>query len=213
MWLCLETAEVRPWRCRRNGCLHCGPVNALLLAGAIAEAMPERLGLLTLVGEEWATRRQRARDFVVDVRSTGVRWEWAWHIEPNPRGSGHHLHFVQHGDRAPVSVVRWAATRRGMGQWVGIHRIRALDRAAMYGLKLAASAYGIKGALESGTLAQYRAANGGRRLVHTSRGFWRDRDGRAIRSTRGAVQNALQVAHGQREGTWVLEHETTLGRA
>lgn len=196
-------------RCRRVGCPDCGPVEARQTATAIAIARPTWSYLFTLAGEDWQTRRARVRRVRYRLRQ---RWPWlqdCWHVEPNPRGTGHHVHGLLHSAlpdelrgsayREAVEVVRGAVEREGLGSWVGLRPVRDLGSAAVYGLKmasLAASAYGLKEALEPGTLDSYLTSNGGR-LVHTSRGFWRDGEGRVIRGSRPkrtALQRAVEAS-------------------
>lgn len=211
LW-CEHCQEVRAARCGRNRCVHCGPVNALRVAGAIALARPERIGLLTLAGRDWQTVRRRAMRFAYRVRQRR-RWSWCYHVEPNPSADGeHHVHWVQWGDRVPVAELRSAAEREGFGSWVGIHRIKAAHAASFYGLKLAGEAYGLKLASEPESLTRYLDANGGR-MVHASRGFWRDLGGVALPGVRAAVREAAKLA-GEGEHAWRVEYvgNVTFGR-
>jgi hypothetical protein len=148
----------------------------------MALAAPERSYLLTLAGESFATVRNRVKDFRWRLRKTSGRaWEDCWHVEPNPALLGeHHVHGLQHGEFIPVETFRRAATYAGFGSWVGLRKVRNQAAASLYGVKLAAlaaSAYSLKGVGQD--LEQFLAANGGR-MVHASRGFWRDAGGAAL---------------------------------
>lgn len=180
-------------RCRRNRCAWCGPINARQAALAIASAGPERSYLLTLVGTDWQEVRKRVFRFRYFVRQTaGKGWHDCWHVEPNPSGSGeHHVHGLAWGGSfVRVEAFRSAAVRSGCGSWVGLRRIRSESAASFYGVKLAAlaaSAYSVKGA--GGDLETFLDANGGR-VVHASRGFWRDGAGSSLPGIRAAVAAA-----------------------
>ncbi len=166
-----------PARCGRNACEWCGPVNALQTARAIALAEPERSYLLTLAGDDFQTVRARVNRLRYDVRQEVGPFFDCWHVEPNPEGTGHHVHGLQHGRFVPVETFRRMADRRGFGRWVGLSRVRSASSAALYGVKLAAmaaAAYSLKGA--SADLEMFLRANGGR-MVHASRGFWREGKG------------------------------------
>lgn len=206
-WWSPVTGEVHPWRCKRNRCPWCGPINAHLVAGAIALAEPERVFTLTLVGDDWQTIRSRVNRVTYDVRAAGGQWNVAWHVEENPRGTGHHVHGVQWGTFVPQRTLSWAAARRGMGFRAHIAQVRETDRASAYGLKLAAAAYSLKGA--DGDLERFLGLNGAR-MVHASRGFWRDGPGRPIRSVHGAVQMSMRRMYGDssdRRWTLVTHHQ------
>jgi len=193
VWWSPDTGEIHPWRCKRNRCARCGPINAHLVAGAIALAEPERLVTLTRVGDDWQTIRSRVRDLSYDVRRSGRDWNVAWSVEPNPKGTGHHVHALHYGAFVPQRTLSRLSDAAGLGPVVDIRRVTRRLEASRYGLKLAASAYGVK--MADGELESYLRCNGGR-VIHTSRGFWRDGPGRPIRSTRGAVQLAVRRAFG-----------------
>ena len=179
------------------GCPVCGPVEAFKLASAIALGEPERLVTLTRVGDTWAERRARMKRLRHDLVQELGAVEWAWSVEPNPRGTGHHVHAVQWGDFLPQRRLSQMADRRGMGRVVDV---RALDRHAgssLYLVKMAADAYGLKQATSATDREAFIDANGGR-LLHTSRGFWRDGQERIRggRPRRVAVARAMERMHG-----------------
>jgi len=124
--------------------------------------------------------------------------QWVWTVEPNPAGTGHHVHAEQRGAFVPVRQLSRLARREGMGQVVDIRRIRmGVDVSSRYLVKLAADAYGTK--LARGDMEQlgaYLRANGGRQMVHASRGFWRGQDGRVL----SGVGEARKLAQGPSGG-------------
>jgi hypothetical protein len=190
MWaFCRPCGAQFPARCGANACRWCGPVNALQTARAIALAEPERSYLLTLAGESFGDVRGKVKRVRYRLRERYPGWSDCWHVEPNPSGDGqHHVHGLQHGTgRVDVEILRSAAVREGFGRWVGLRRVRRADAAAMYGVKLAAlsaAAYSLKGV--GADLETFLEANGGR-MVHASRGFWREGgDGGALPGVRVA---------------------------
>lgn len=205
-WRNLDTGEVRPDRCKRNGCAYCCSINAWRRAMAITYANPERYIVLTQVGPTWEQRRSRVKDVTRDLRhQLGKKLQWCWTVEPNPKGTGYHLNAYQYGDFIPQAELSRIATRRGMGEVTHIQRIRHSGRAAGYGLKLAgAPSYGLKEAEALETAERYLAANGGR-LTHQTRGFWRHPHGETIDRVRDAEKYALAAHFGAPDGEWVRE--------
>jgi ferredoxin len=171
----LERPDLRlPATCDAYSCTICGPRKATTAAAVMTWAMRQadrsRLVTLTLAPEDWQTRRQKARDFARSLRKQGYAWEWAWTTEKNPRGTGLHVHGIQHGARVPQPVLQ--------DTWGAIVDVRAVrsqlqDRtgAAVYTVKesLRVAGYTVKGATGGG-LAEHLDLNGGR-AAHWSRGF------------------------------------------
>jgi hypothetical protein len=124
---------------------------------------------LTLVGEDWPTVRGRMKRLRHRVVEDVGAFEWCWSVEPNPRGTGHHVHAWATGRFVVFKRLRVLAVREGMGRMVRIERWEANAGAEAYGLK--GVGYGLKGAagVEAGEV--YLAENGGR-LTHQSRGFF-----------------------------------------
>jgi len=165
---------------------------------AIGLVEPERFVRFSLVGDDWQTIRRRVRAVAFDLRHEGFSWNCCWHVERNPRGTGHHVHAFQWGDFVSQRKLQTVCMAQGMG-YPDIRKWEQVGtRGAMYGLKHAVG-YGLKGASRKEGLEQYLAANGGR-LVHASRGFWREgRDGPHINGIRGARNVALERIYGKRE--------------
>jgi hypothetical protein len=146
-----------------------------------------------LVGDIWARIRFNLNVFRRNLRRLGFAVQDAFHVEANPLGTGHHAHLWTWGpsllDEAAVSE---AAVRAGMGRevWVG-HRERPAGAPLWYGMKTVLDfAHPTQLAPE---ISQYLELNGGR-LLHASRGFWRDAEGREIR---GGVRAAAKLARRQ----------------
>lgn len=186
------TGETVPARCGRNRCAYCLRVNARRRARAIAWAGPERAILLTLVGDDWQTVRPRMYRLRYRIARAAGLCEWVWHVEPNPKGTGHHVHAWQHGAFVPQDVLSRLADEVGMGRFVRINRVRSRVGASAYGLK--GLTYGLKGVEADDEGTAYLRVNG-YRLTHQSRGYFR-----GLR-----VRDAERVASGiDEEAQWVL---------
>ncbi len=173
--------------CRRLRCRPCLLWAAWRRGLALADARPERFLTLTLVGEDWATVRARMFRLRHHVVQEVGSVEWCWSVEPNPRGTGHHVHAFQRGVFVPQARLSELARREGMGFRCDIRRWQANAGAEAYGLK--GVGYGLKGVagVEAGEV--YLAENGGR-LTHQSRGFFaggvRAAEARGVAAARGA---------------------------
>jgi hypothetical protein len=200
-WLISEsTGAAYPLRCRRLSCPVCCLINARRRSLAIAYARPERALLLTKVGDDWQTGRERLKRFRYDVaKSTGKPFEWLWHIEPNPEGTGHHAHAWQHGSFVDQAEVSRLAVKNGMGEVAMINRIRSAVGASQYGLK--GLGYGLK-SIEQESAAEYLRANG-RRLTHQSRGYFRSETGESI-GARASEELALGASRTRDPGPWTV---------
>lgn len=193
------TGQVVPARCGRNSCPYCVQGNARRRACAIALGKPERAILLTQVGDNWQLVRDRMRRLKYELQSSvGKNFEWVWHVEPNPKGTGHHVHAWERGAFIPQPTLSAAADKSGMGEWARINKIKSVSEAASYGLK--GLGYGMKGVAAVESQSAYLVANG-RRLTHQSRRFFVDSDGQPC-----GVKDAERAASASREepGTWVI---------
>jgi hypothetical protein len=132
--LCEQTGELFPVRCRANFCEACGPANARLIGGAVTLASPERWGMLTQVGDDWPTIRNRMKDLRYDLgRVLREPFHWCWHCEPNPAGTGHHVHYWQRGPYVAQREFARLADGAGLGRVATIQRWRPSTRATVYG--------------------------------------------------------------------------------
>ncbi len=211
------SGEAFPARCKANFCPWCGPLNASLIGGAIALARPDRAILLTDVGNDWQTSRNRAKQFAHHVkRRLGIPFDWCWHIEPNPKDTGRHAHGWQRGeDFLPQRALSEVARSVGMGPVVFVNRVKTKPGEAIgYGMKLAGVAYGLKLTEAEATMGVYLEANGNR-LVHASRGFWRGEDGKAFSGQREAMSAwaSRNRSASDDQGEWVLVREEQLAEA
>ncbi len=130
------------------------------------QAPRRRLVTLTGVPEDFQQARRQVRQYAAALRADGYRWEWAWAIEANPRGTGFHAHGVQHGDYVKQALLQ--------ERWGGrIVDVRALKQpgAGVYAVKeaLRVAGYVTKGAAGE-MLPEHLERNGGR-AVHWSRGY------------------------------------------
>lgn len=193
------TGEYFPARCKRNGCGYCVQGNARRRARAIALAAPERAILLTQVGNDWPTVQNRMNVFKYRLqRELGRSFDWVYHVEPNPEGTGHHSHAWERGAYLPQEAIARIADGVGMGGVAFINRIRNATKTSHYGLK--GLGYGMKGVKAEESRVAYMKANGGR-LTHQSRGFFVDSDGQSV-----GVREAERAASGagQEPGRWLL---------
>lgn len=206
-----STGQIAPARCRANHCPWCGPVNAMLVGGAIALSKPERFLTLTLVGDDHQQRRNRMKRLRHRLMAEVGACEWAWHVEPNPAGTGHHVHAYQRGSFIKQADLSRLADQQGMGPVADIRRLELDGGPAGYGVKMAGIKYGLKMADQDESMRTYLAVNGGR-LVHTSRGFWQV-DGAQVGQREAMKAWAQRGATGPREGVWQLVKEAHLPRA
>lgn len=170
----IEAPELRfPASCDAYWCEVCGPRKAQQVAALMtwAARRTPRRRLVTLTGfpEDWQKGRAQVFDYLRRLRSDGYRFEMAWAVEANPRGTGHHVHGVQHGDYVPQAVLQ--------ERWGGrIVDVRALSRpgAGVYAVKeaLRVAGYVTKGARagDEQALSAHLERNGGR-AAHMTRGF------------------------------------------
>ncbi len=195
-----------PARCKANSCPYCGPVNAHLVAGALAISRPERMIRFSLVGESWDVTRKRTNMVTKLLRGYGYSWHLAYHVEPNPKHTGRHAHGYQRGSYVPQAVLQDVCQRAGMG-FPYIERYeppKGSKKVIDYGLKLAGIDYGLKLADTEESLRTYLDCNGNR-LVHATRGYWRDAEGKTLPGVREAMAAfARTKGDDERIGTWEL---------
>lgn len=179
LWLVNQaTGEFMPLGCGRMTCPQCVGWLAVRTAGAVGLAEPQRFGRLSLVGNDWQTVRARMSRLRYDLRKALRQdFEWAWNVEQNPKGTGHHVHFFQHGAFVPQRLLAELADYRGMGRNVDIRQWKPQGSlSTAYGLK--GLLYPMKGALDEREGQDDEVLNGflainGRRLIHASRGYFR----------------------------------------
>ncbi len=210
-----STGHVVYARCKANACPYCGPINARLVAGAIGLALPTRALLLTQVGNDWQTRRNRMKQFVYFLKREGVDVNLAWHVEDNPKATGYHAHCWHYGrHKLPKFRMSEISRRVGMGQFVTANKVKTVPGKPLgYGLKLAGLGYGMKQTQAAETMDSYLKANGGR-MVHTTRGFWRDQDGNPLSGQREAMTAwARQLGSDESSGPWLMVRDEDVSKA
>ncbi len=173
-----------PASCDSYSCAQCGPrkavTTAAVLTWAMAHADRSRLVTLTLAPEDWPARRQKMRNLKRLLAAKGYGWEVGWATEPNPKGTGLHIHGIQHGDRVPQRVLQdtWGAIvdiravgRKSQDRAAGVYTVKESRRVAGYAVKGATGEH----------LAEHLARNGGR-PAHWSRGFLHGKTKRQVLS-------------------------------
>jgi len=210
-WFDPNTGQVHPARCRANSCPWCVVVNAGQVGRAIGLAKPERAILLTGLAAQHQQRRAQIKKLSYLVRQNGSAWNVSWHTEPNPQRTGFHAHAWQYGDFIDQRKLDGLAHQAGMGM-VRISRVRAkvgAGTSAGYGVKMVTGLrYGMKLVDAEASAKVYLEANGGR-LVHSTRGYWRDDQGKKL-TQREAM--TWRPPGGEREA-WQLIRRADLGSA
>lgn len=141
-----------------------------------------------------------------DLATSGVMVSWCWHVEPNPAGTGHHVHYWARGDYIPQALLSTKADGVGMGEVATVQQWTAPDLvAAGYGLKMAGVGYGLKGTQQEAQFGCYVRCNGGR-LVHTSKGWWQDEHRRSVSYLSGMAAWD-RVSRPSDRGNWKLLHD------
>jgi hypothetical protein len=203
-WLISEsTAQMVPMGCGASRCEVCGPAKARATAGAIGLASPDRFFTLTQVGDSWQEVRNRVKQVRHELSRRVGPIEFCWHVEPNPKGTGHHVHAWEHGPFIPQKLLSEVADRQGMGRVVDVRKWKPVGGPDVtYGLKLAGVGYGLKMMSGDDTEAfdLYMRSNG-ERFVHSSRGYFRGSDGEHL-SLRAARQE-WSAACADDPGPWV----------
>ncbi len=182
-----------PASCDAYSCPRCGPMKARAYGQLAAASRPERFLTLTGASADFQENRQRVMNLLRLVRDRGREFEMFWAVEENPRGTGDHLHGVEHGDYVGQSVLQklWGAI-------VHVERIRVEVEASRYVIKgAAASNYVTKGT--TADLEAHRARNGGR-AAHWTRRYMRLDNGEPQTAT------ALRAAFGRSSlvGPWLM---------
>lgn len=191
----LATGELLPRRCRGLSCPYCIHVQVRDVARAIALARPNWSLLITQVGDDFVQTRRRMNRLRELVRASGFVFEWAWHVEHNPRASGLHVHaWLRSQPPAPPGTFSARAAQARVG-WVDLQPLRTRmgwEAGGLHGV--GAAGYGMKEALEGlqeavllSEVQQAFLEINGKHLVHASRGFWVDQYGRPSGGLRAAA--------------------------
>lgn len=175
----MSTGAIYPTRCKRNVCAYCVQLNARRRSLAISLSKPSRAILLTQVGNDFQTIRARMNRLKYMLeQEIPSPIEWVYSTEPNPAGTGNHVHAWERGkSMIPQALLSSSAVVAGMGGFARINKIRSNVGASKYGLK--GLGYGLKGAMQSDAARSYMKENNGR-LTHQSRGFFTDVAGESV---------------------------------
>ena len=192
------TGELVPARCDRLTCFACLVPSAISTARAIAWARPRQWVTLTRVGDSWQAARRQVRRFRQQLQRLGVGGEFAYHVEPNPSGTGQHAHLWWWGDPLDAEIVRRASggAYAAVGEiWISNnYEIPTLE----YGMKMVLWDRPDSPRWLSVLLTEFLDVNGGR-LVHQTRDYFRDATGTTV-----GIDEARRQAKGVRRGTWEL---------
>ena len=198
-----DTGTITTGRCLSNSCYACIWPVALPIGAAIGLAKPDWMIGLTQVGKDWAQIRDRVKYLGTVLRRAKLQIQYAWHVEPNPHSDDHHIHMWAHGDKVKAITLASAAGAVGMGQQVYVKAAASGTDGARnftYGMKMCRPSRADASAM-SPEAAQFLELNGGR-LVHPTRGFWRDASGRPLKGIREAIRMARQA---EGRGSWRLQ--------
>lgn len=189
-----RTGRLRPRACGTVRCPVCIVPVALRYAAAIALAEPERLVLLTGVAAEWSTIRKQINRYRQAVRKLGAHCQDAYHVEENPAGTGNHVHMWGWGGAIDEAVVSAAANSAGLGLFSGVQQAFVPETGRLvYGMKAVLEDRDTDGAMTAHA-ERFLELNGGR-LLHATRGYWRDG---AKGARLGGVRQAAKVAAARR---------------
>jgi hypothetical protein len=160
--------------CGANTCPACLPHNARGIAMAVTLVRPEYLLTIGQLEDRWPLIKKRLNRFNLGLRRfAGPDLQHAYHVEPYGRGDRCHTHGWLHGRTLDADVVLEAAVSAGIGSDVMLE-VAHPDRLCDYGLKLVRADPRILPGSDLWPEAQrFLEVNGGR-LVHPTRGFWRD---------------------------------------
>jgi hypothetical protein len=192
-----RTGEARPMRCGSNSCAACAVWNARRIAGAIRLADPQSQFTLTLVGHDHATIRTLMKWLLDSLRAAVAEVELAWAAEPNPAGTGTHVHGYLHtGDTG--RVVNCPEMAKALAE-AGIYTIFRLDPVPR-GAGSNHMSYPMKCLSDPDLREPFLILNGTPKrlfLIHSTRGFWRDGAGGEKLTRREAEKRAYR-----RSGAW-----------
>lgn len=150
------------------------------------------------------------------LRCRGCAFEYAWAAEASVRSSSAHVHLVGHGPVTPTLEDLTAAAARVSDLMVDIDvrpwRCDDPCSDAEYLVKTVLAASHMPADLAKQVIDAHVHRQGGRRLVHTSRGFFRSSDGavitkkEAVELANPARSHADWVQVDGRFLKWFLEH-------
>ena len=152
--------------CRRTSCVYCNRFKERAFNRKMKEVEPS--GFITVTGlpSNFTDIKNGMKELRQYLRRDGLRLGLAWSAEPNPRGTGVHVHAWVNGDVPTTTQLRHRAQQVGMASNVKVEKF-----SGWYG---SGAAYITKMTSHNQTsLAAYQEING-REFVH-SRSYWRAR--------------------------------------
>jgi hypothetical protein len=198
-----HTGQVVPPQCRRLRCPYCIVPRAIGVGQAIAQAKPNLWVTLTDTGRDWPEVRHGMRMFKQQLRRDGVDGHFAYNLEASHGGRNSHAHLWWRGDAVDRPTLKHAARAGRFGTYLEVGT--AFPAAESY--KRPIIDYGLKEVLHHRAVSgvdlppaahDYLERNGGR-LVHNTRGFWLDSEGRPC-----TLADATRAAHGTDASAWLF---------
>jgi hypothetical protein len=170
-------------RCGRNGCGYCGPWKADQIAKAIAMSRPRHEIVVTRAGSTASEIGARIHRAVSQIRASGCRFEYVFVIEW--KDEAFHAHIGQHGDPIRGRVLEGAFRRQGTGLVLWKH-VGSPDGFGRYMMKRPRAGLNLSVPVAAELMLEHLNENG-QRMVHGSRGFWRDERGTPLGGLRAAL--------------------------
>lgn len=183
----LFTGELTPKSCYRLVCPVCVVIRAQRVGRAIGMARPTHATALTLLGRNWDSARCHLQSFFRVARRSEPQLQYAYHMEVAEGATEVHAHVWLHsisGGDVWLDVAKATAGIGDFGELQGIH--------APMGLPLT---YGMKEVVEGDVRARRFLELNGHRLVHASRGFWRDHRGLPVGGQKSAETLASRTRY------------------
>jgi hypothetical protein len=238
--VCTETGAVAAPSCGRiRSCAPCGARRAGRIADAFIDSVPQRMHLFTGASEPGTTRRalNRVIDLIRTADPSSRKLQLANVVEPNPRGTGHHVHALSHGGTLPcdsglcscdpvegpphavwLGGLKWCsyltplAGRRGWGR-VSTGPLINLEGGVIYCLKRVRSVLFLPTETGDAVYASHLRANHGR-LAGWTRRFLRTPDGADLPGIHAAIEGArIRRGYGSTGGSWRLVRTRRSGDA
>ncbi len=171
------------YRCRRNDCTFCASRNVTLLARAIKRSHPKYFFCITQMADNWSAIKAFMDGLARYLRyHTGHQVSWCYSVEPNPEGTGYHLHGYSHNYLDDRHMTDYCLAH-GAGL-VGVERVPAKAKAHYFGYPMGTMRLDQYPTRDQAVTAReaYRRLNG-TLLAHHSRDFFRDRQGKPMKQT------------------------------
>lgn len=185
------SGELHPACCHRLTCHVCVRVRALRVALAIGMSRPTHATVLTRLPPRWVEAHPLMRAFLKEARRLQPSLQAAYHLEMNRDGRKAHAHFWFHSLKRDESWLTATKSALGLAEYGELEAVRRPGGMAI--------GYGVKEALRGPTAARALLDLNGHRLVHGTRGFWRDQDGNTLKGSRAAEKVASRTsAHRKR---------------